>query len=126
MKIIFLILPIFLLADESFISNLEYGEMLYKNPRGIGCIKCHGKNGKGKIIATYINDKTGQKEKLIAPDITKVSYQVFYNRIKYSKILKKGKFRVLNYSVMPKYNYLVDDEIKSIYNYLHKGKKWTI
>jgi len=50
MKIIFLILPIFLLADESFISNLEYGEMLYKNPRGIGCIKCHGKNGKGKII----------------------------------------------------------------------------
>jgi len=123
MKLIFLIFPIFLLADESFISNLEYGEMLYKNPRGIGCIKCHGTNGKGKLIATYTNDKTGQKEKLIAPDITKISYKIFYNKIKYSKVLKKGKFRVLNYSAMPKYNYLVDDEIKSIYNYLHKGKK---
>jgi argininosuccinate synthase len=40
-------------ALESFISNLEYGQMLYKNPRGIGCIKCHGDNGKGKLIATY-------------------------------------------------------------------------
>jgi mono/diheme cytochrome c family protein len=108
---------------ESFISNLEYGQMLYKNPRGIGCIKCHGDNGKGKLIATYRNDKTGEVEKIVAPDITKVSYKIFYNRIKYSRVLKEGKFKTLNYSVMPKYNYLVDEEIKSIYNYLHKGSK---
>jgi len=122
MKYIFIFFPLFLMA-ESFISNFEYGQMLYKNPRGIGCIKCHGDNGKGKLIATYVNDKTGEVEKIVAPDITKVSYKIFYNRIKYSKVLKKGKFKALNYSVMPKYNYLVDDEIKSIYNYLHKGSK---
>jgi len=97
--------------------------MLYDNPRGISCVKCHGKSGKGKIIAVYINDKIGKKEKLIAPNITKVSYEIFYNRVKYSKILKKKKFKTLNYSAMPKYDYLVDAEIKSIYNYLHKGKK---
>jgi mono/diheme cytochrome c family protein len=122
MKLILLILPIFLFS-ESFISNLEYGKMLYNNPRGISCAKCHGENGKGRIIATYIDDKTGNKEKLIAPNITNISYEIFYNRVKNSKILKKGKFKTLNYSAMPKYNYLVDEEIKSIYNYLHKGKK---
>jgi mono/diheme cytochrome c family protein len=122
MKLIFLILPIFLFS-ESFISNLEYGNMLYNNPRGISCAKCHGKSGKGRVIATYINDKTGKKEKLIAPNITNISYEIFYNKVKNSKILKKGKFKTLNYSAMPKYNYLVDDEIKSIYDYLHKGQK---
>jgi mono/diheme cytochrome c family protein len=122
MKLILSILPLFLLA-ESFISNLEYGEMLYNNPRGISCAKCHGKNGKGKLIATYINDKTGKVEKLIAPDITKINYEIFYNKVKNSKVLKKGKFKTLNYSAMPKYDYLMNDEIKSIYNYLHKGNK---
>jgi mono/diheme cytochrome c family protein len=122
MKLILSILPLFLLA-ESFISNLEYGEMLYNNPRGISCAKCHGKNGKGKLIATYINDKTGKVEKLIAPDITKINYEIFYNKVKNSKVLKKGKFKILNYSAMPKYDYLMNDEIKSIYNYLHKGNK---
>jgi mono/diheme cytochrome c family protein len=122
MKLIFLILPIFLFS-ESFISNLEYGQMLYNKPRGISCAKCHGESGEGREIATYINDKTGKKEKLIAPNITNISYIIFYNKVKNSKILKKGKFKTLNYSAMPKYNYLVDDEIKSIYDYLHKGQK---
>jgi mono/diheme cytochrome c family protein len=118
MKLIFLFLPLFLLAD-GFISKMEYSEMLYNNPRGISCAKCHGKDGKGSVIATYINDKTGKMEKLVVPDITKLSYKIFYMRLKYSKILKKGRFRTINYSAMPKYDYLVDDEIKSLYDYLH-------
>jgi hypothetical protein len=123
MRLILLILPIFLFS-ESFISNFEYGKMLYNNPRGISCAKCHNNDGKGKIIATYIDDKTGKVEKLIAPDITKISYKIFLKRVKYSQILKKGKFRILNYSVMPKYDYLTEGEVKSIYNYLHhKGIK---
>jgi hypothetical protein len=122
MKLILFILPIFLSA-ESFISNLEYGKMLYNNPRGISCAKCHGKSGEGRIIAIYINDKTGKEEKLIAPNIAKVSYKIFFNKVKNSKILKNGKFKKLNYSFMPKYDYLTEDEVKSIYNYLHKGKK---
>jgi len=121
MRIIFLFLPLFLFSED-FISNLEYGEMLYKNPRGIGCIKCHSNNAKGKIIATYIDDKTGEKKEIIAPNIKKVSWEIFYERLKYSKILKKGKFRNINYSVMPKYTYLVDSEIKALYRYIQSLK----
>ena len=117
MKYLFLIIPIFLFADD-FITNFEYGEMLYKNPRGIGCIKCHGDDAKGEIIAKYIDDKTGKTKALIAPNIKKVSFKVFYERLKYSKVLRKGKFKTLHYSVMPKYTYLTDSEIKAIYNYI--------
>ena len=111
-----------LFADESFISNLEYGAMLYKNPRGIGCIKCHGDDGRGKIIATYINDKTNEKETLIAPNIKDINYTIFYKKVKESKILKHNKFRKIYYSIMPKYDYLTDKEIKAIYNYLRSIK----
>ena len=121
MRIILLFLPLFLFSED-FISNYEYGAMLYKNPRGIGCIKCHGKNAEGKIIATYIDDKTGEQKQIVAPNIQKISWKIFYERLKHSKILKKGKFKTLNYSVMPKYNYLMDSEIKAIYHYI-KGLK---
>ena len=34
----------FLLAfSKDFITDIEYGKMLYKNPRGVGCNKCHAK-----------------------------------------------------------------------------------
>jgi len=122
MKKILLFLPI-LLFSEDFISNFEYGKMLYKNPRGIGCIKCHGADAKGKEIASYTKDKDSTiLVKVIAPNIKNVDWVVFYNRLKFSKILKKGKFRTLNYGYMPKYNYLVDSEIKAIFNYI-KGLK---
>jgi len=116
------------LAQEWFITNEEYGKMLYHNPRGISCAKCHGKNAKGKIIATYYitkkakikeNGKTKiiklkEKKVLKAPDITNIT-------------LQELKDRLLNYkylSVMPKYNYLTDEEIKALYLYIHsKGKK---
>jgi len=120
MKKLLLFLPLFLFSED-FISNYEYGAMLYKNPRGIGCIKCHGADAKGKIIATY-RDNDNKEKKIIAPNIKKVSYKVFYERVKNSKILKNGKFKKINYSVMPKYGYLVDSEIKAIYNYI-KGLK---
>jgi len=123
MKKILLFLPLFLFADD-FITNYEYGEMLYKNPRGIGCIKCHGEDAKGKVIATY-QDKEGNTKAIIAPNIQNVSWKVFYERLKYSKVFRRGKFRTLNYSVMPKYDYLVDSEIKAIYNYIHKKRKKT-
>ena len=121
MKIVYFLIPIFLFSED-FITNLEYGKMLYNNPRGIGCIKCHGKKAKGRIIAKYIDDKSGEEKILKAPDISKVSWKVFYYRIKYSKILKNNKFKTLNYSAMPKYDYLMDDEIQAIYNYIRKLK----
>ena len=52
-RLIYLLLPLFLYAEdnidendtESFISDYEYGQMLYMNPRGVSCVQCHGDSG---------------------------------------------------------------------------------
>ncbi|NPA55449.1 MAG: cytochrome c [Epsilonproteobacteria bacterium] len=113
-------MPLQLLSTD-FITNLEYGKMLYQNPRGIGCIKCHAKYGHGRLVAKY-RDKNGNLVKLVAPDITKTKWETFYVRLKYSKIFKNHKLKKINYSFMPKYDYLVDEEIQAIYHYLHSKK----
>ena len=77
--------------------------MLYSNPRGIGCILCHGKRGEGSIIAKY-KDKGKQKE-LIAPAINKLSKKKFFKALSSSN------------SVMPKY-FLTKDEIEVLYFYV--------
>jgi len=93
--------------DASFITKFEYGAMLYRNPRGIGCNKCHGKGDKTVVIAMY-KDKKGITQSLKAPPISKLSYSAF------TKKLKAEKNRSY---VMPTY-FLTDDEIKSIYHYV--------
>ena len=90
-----------------FITNYEYGQMLYKNPRGIGCIKCHNEDAKGKLIATY-KTKHGEIKKIIAPSITKISYDDFK-----AKLTKVSDSR----SIMPSY-FLTNDEMKQIYFYI--------
>ena len=92
-------------ADESFISNDEYAKMLYKNPRGIGCDKCHGAHGEGKEISSYISGKN--KISLIAPRINNLSIKRF------RKALEKGK------RLMPEY-FLTDVEKVYLYYYLTK------
>ncbi len=96
------------LAEESFITIEEYGKELYKNPRGIGCIACHGESGKGKVIATY-REKNIQKT-LKSPDITQLSFQDFS-----ANTLK-------DQGVMPKYH-LTKEELQAIYNYLQSKNK---
>ena len=63
MKVFFLLFcNVLVFAQSSFITPLEYASQLYKNPRGIGCIKCHNKNGEGKVIANYyIIDRDNKK-----------------------------------------------------------------
>ncbi|QOG13313.1 cytochrome c [Arcobacter sp. FWKO B] len=99
-----------LTEDSSFITKYEYGQMLYENPRGIGCIKCHGKNGRGEIIASYKDRKDDKliTKTIIAPDITKISLNDFKNvlNVKRSESL-----------VMPTY-FLTDEEIESIHYYI--------
>lgn len=91
--------------SEDFITPFEYGKMLYQNPRGIGCDKCHGIKGEGTLIATY---KSGTKTKyLFAPAINKTSKEKFIHAINNAK------------SVMPSY-FLTNDEIASLYYYLQK------
>lgn len=93
----------FLYAEESFISNDEYAKMLYKNPRGIGCDKCHGEKGEGIVISSYV---TGDKKvTLEGPRINNLSVRRFY------KALQKAN------RLMPEY-FLTDQEKAYLYYYL--------
>lgn len=105
MSRIIALLVIFSFASaEDFITQTEYAKMLYSNPRGIGCIDCHGAKGEGGILATY-TDK-GKKKSLKAPAINNLSLAQF----------KRGVLR--SSPVMPSY-FLTDEEIESLYYYVH-------
>ncbi|WP_456479584.1 c-type cytochrome [Nautilia sp.] len=108
--------------EEWFITNLEYGKMLYNNPRGISCAKCHGIKGEGKIITSFINSK-GEKTVIKTEKFHNLTFEWFkkilFKRIKLKKYLKKHPSSPLKYlNIMPKYNYLTDNEIKAILLYL--------
>jgi len=106
--ILFLLtLTIFAKEKDSFITEQEYGQHLYKNPRGIGCDKCHGKQGEGMVIAKY-KDKNEKKE-LRTLEINSIGFEKFKDAL----IQRRG--------VMPKY-FLTSEEIKALYGYLHKAK----
>ncbi len=83
--------------------------MLYNNPRGISCAKCHGENAQGKIIAKYYIIKNKRKilKILKAPDITNISFENFQKKLFHKKL-----------SIMPKYDYLTNKEISAIYLYI--------
>ena len=96
-----------LLAEDSFITQIEYGKMLYENPRGIGCVNCHGERGEGRLIA-YYSHKNKDKE-LKGVRINHLGFQEFLRSLQESK------------KVMPKY-YLTKSEIQAIYKYLQSKK----
>ena len=111
MRLILSFLPLILMAKENwFITKLEYGKMLYNNPRGISCAKCHGKYAQGKIIAKYYKNK---KLKIIkAPNIQDVNFEDFKKKLFHKKL-----------SIMPKYDYLTNQEINAIYIYIQSLKR---
>ena len=105
MKKILIIVAIFsLLYSEDFISEFEYGQMLYQNPRGVSCAKCHGKLGEGEFIASF-KEENGTVRKFYGPDIRKLNLDTF------SKALKKGG------KIMPRY-YLTKKEVEAIFKYI--------
>jgi len=109
MKIsIFLLLPVLMFAED-FISHYEYGQMLYSNPRGVSCKKCHGPRGKGRIIA-YYKDENGYIQKLLAPDISDISLEYMLNALN------------IKHKIMPQY-YLTTEEVKAIYDFLYSINK---
>ncbi len=91
--------------------------MLYKNPRGVGCVLCHKKGNKSVVIARYktIDRKTKELEDrtIIAPAINKVTFELFVEKMKSDKTESK---------VMPTY-FLTDDELKSLYHYIKNINK---
>jgi len=106
--ILFLLSPLYLLATASFITPAEYAAQLYKNPRGIGCHKCHGDEGEGKVIAKYKHK--GKDRSFSAPKINSINYNEFY------RALNKRK------SGMPRY-FLTDKEVAALYLHLHRNDK---
>lgn len=100
--------------EEFFLSKHEYGYELYKNPKGVSCQRCHGLYGRETLILTYTKKKYKKQieKKIFAPNIRKLSFEVFLKRLSSNKPKKKNKM-----TIMPKY-YLSYDEIFSIYNYL--------
>lgn len=118
-------------VDNSFITKVEYGKMLYNNPRGIGCNTCHGENGKGKKIVGFKHtyDKKTYDCNLTVPSILDVKQKAFSKKINTKKNPKKKfeKHQVcekLTYyaNVMPTY-FLVQDEIDAIYQYVQSLKQ---
>lgn len=110
MKTVALLLSLlsYTLYAESFITDLEYGELLYKNPRGIGCNLCHGEKGEGMEIAKY--KSKGKNIHLEGPRINDMLYEKFVLALKKSN------------KIMPRYH-LIEDEIKAIYLYLSEVEK---
>ncbi len=95
-------------ANDSFMTNMEYAKMLYKNPRGIGCNKCHGDKGQGSTIAKY--KEKGIVKYLKAPAINDLSKKDFFNSFN------------AEHKIMPKY-FLTFSEINTLYFYIQKKKK---
>ena len=112
MKIFVCLIVLFLsLKAEDFITKMEYAKMLYSNPRGIGCILCHGSRGEGSVIAKYKHK--GEQKELVAPAINELSKEKFYKALKRSN------------SVMPKY-FLTNNEIEVLYFYVtSEVNRWT-
>ncbi len=105
MRVLFVLtLFVKLALSEDFISEFEYGQMLYKDPRGVSCASCHGKLGVGLYIASY-KDSKGKRHDFYGPDIRGLSLENFKESIS-----KGGK-------IMPKY-YLTNKESEAIYKYI--------
>lgn len=94
--------------SDSFITPQEYGASLYENPRGIGCVKCHGKDGEETLLASYIHK--GKQKHVIIPRINNLDFQAFKKALSIDK------------GIMPKYG-LTDEEINAIFLYITSRNK---
>jgi len=122
LSFVFLFTVLFAKNDEWFITNLEYGKMLYNNPRGISCAKCHGNKGEGKTVTSFINSR-GKKIIIKTSPFKNLTFEklkkALFHDYNIKKIIKKHPNSPLKYIIiMPKYDYLTDNEIKTILLYL--------
>lgn len=107
-SVLFILLPFLLLAKSSFITPMEYATSLYKNPRGIGCHKCHGESGEGRVVAKY--EHKNEKKSFVGPPINSISFNYFFASL---NVRKNG---------MPRY-FLTQKEIKALYFYLQEKNR---
>jgi mono/diheme cytochrome c family protein len=106
-------------TEESFLSEVEYGKMLYNNPRGISCSQCHGKKGKGgHKIAKYYDQHKNPKI-LKGLDIT--GYSIEELKASLNNQYRDRNNHRITHKIMPIY-YLTDKEVSAIYAYLQQEK----
>ncbi len=117
--------------SDSFITKFEYGKMLYNNPRGISCAKCHGQDAKGMLLSKF---KHKEKDKVYyceirTEDITAVSLDTFTAKLDPDIFVKRPKFektdvcsKMIYGNTMPKY-FLTKNELESIYYYITQINK---
>ena len=112
--------------DNSFITKKEYGKMLYNNPRGISCKKCHGDDARGKVISKYKHTVKDDIYNCIVKtyDITNISFKDFKYKLNPNNKIKKIDFekddicqKMIYGHIMPKY-FLTNDELDSLYFYI--------
>jgi len=96
-------------AEDLFMSEYEYGKMLYFEPNGVSCASCHGDDGQSQINFEYVVYSKPSAQKKIVPvkTITRLSFLEFI-----SALDQKNRF-------MPNYR-LSKLELTSIYYYLQK------
>jgi mono/diheme cytochrome c family protein len=106
-------------TSESFLSSVEYGRMLYQQPRGISCAQCHGKAGKGgqKIVKYY--DKKRNPKLLRGVNITHYSLEDLTASLN-NEYRENNKTK--RHKIMPMY-YLNREEIQAIFDYLQYSNK---
>ncbi len=118
-------------AEDSFITKYEYGKMLYKNPRGISCAKCHGENAKGKVISKFVHIRRKIKYNCIvkSDDMTSISKKQFIRKLDPTKKPIRKRFdktqiceKLIYGNTMPKY-FLTNAEMDSIYYYITHIRK---
>ncbi|MEA3290368.1 MAG: c-type cytochrome [Campylobacterota bacterium] len=106
--------------------------MLYKNPRGISCNKCHGDDAKGMNISTFTHIRNEKKYKctIQSEDITNLSYETFLATLDPKLEKPKKKFKKddlcakLTYgNSMPTY-FLTKEELSAIHYYLINKEKY--
>ena len=111
---------------DSFITKYEYGKMLYHNPRGISCAKCHGDDAKGMEISKFkhVIKKRIYNCVVESQDITNIGFEKFKAKLDPDKKVKKPNFekdqvceKMIYGNTMPKY-FLTQDELESIYYYI--------
>ena len=119
--------------STSFITDYEYGKLLYQNPRGISCIKCHGVDAKGKTISTFTHITKNKKKyrcTIKSPNITNIDFDTFKATLDPNIEKPKRKFnknqvceKLIYGNSMPTY-FLTDEELNSIYFYLTNKQKY--
>jgi len=94
------------IAAEDFITDFEYGQMLYHDPHGASCAACHGETGRGELIGEY-RDKQGRLIQITGPDIRHASLKQIRESV------EKGR------GIMPRY-FLTEEEIQTLHAYLQQ------